>query len=203
MRTRIKVCGVRTAEIALAAVDAGADAVGFAFVRASARKIEPHDAWAIISALPPFVGTVAVFVSPSLDMFSDAEEQCPTSMTQFSGSEDVQLVRQCGPGLIKGLRYHPSDLPDDLAKWDAVDEVDAILIDCPDDPDWPVLSKTLSAVTKPVILGGLSPTNVAAAIREVRPYAVDTSAGVEGERGVKDPALITAFCDAVRDADRG
>ena len=203
VRTRIKVCGVRDAEIARAAASEGADAVGFAFVRGSPRQVEPEEAWAIIGTLPPFIASVGVFVNPSLDAFSDLEERCPTTVSQFSGSEDTQLVRQCGPGLIKGVRYHPADLAADLARWDAVEEVDAILIDCPDEPDWAGLARAVAATRKPVILGGLTPANVAAAIRAVRPFGVDTSAGVERQRGVKDPALIAEFCRAVREADRG
>lgn len=192
---------MRTAEIALAAAGAGADAVGFAFVRGSARQVEPEEAWEIIGALPPFVGSVAVFMNPSLDAFSDVEERCPTTMTQFSGNEDSQLVRRCGPGLIKGVRYHPAELAADLAKWEAIDEVDAVLIDCPEDTDWGALAIVVAGTKKPVVLGGLDPANVEAAVKAVRPYAVDVSAGVEQERGIKDAALIAEFCAAVRRAD--
>lgn len=205
-RTRIKVCGVRTLEAAMAAAEAGADAVGFVFVRASARSIEPEEAWGIIGALPPLVSSVGVFVNASLDAFSDVEEQCPTTLAQLQGNEDVQLVRQCGPGVIKGVRYHPESLEADLAQWGGVEEVDAVLIDCPggEEFDWPALGARLAGVGKPVILsGGLDAVNVGAAVRAVRPYAVDVSGGVEREHGVKDAALIGAFCRAVQSADRG
>jgi phosphoribosylanthranilate isomerase len=98
MTTRIKICGIRDAESARAAFDAGADAIGFMFVKSSARYIEPEAAWEIVGTLPPFASTVGVFANPTLDVFCDIEEACPTTLAQFHGSEDVPIVRQCGPG---------------------------------------------------------------------------------------------------------
>src|SRR4029077_7522879 len=93
-----------------------------------------------------------------------------------------------------------------LARWDGVDEVCALLIDSGSGSgvtfDWSLLTPHLEKVGKPIILaGGLTPENVARAIREVRPYAVDVSSGVEREKGAKDAALIEAFCEAVHAAD--
>lgn len=209
VRTRIKICGIRTAEIADAAVDAGADALGFVFVRSSPRFIEPAEAWGIIGGLPPLVGTVGVFVNAPIDAFSDIEEQCPTAYSQLQGNEDIPLVRQCGPGVIKAIRYDAATIGEDLARWDGIDEVDAILVDGSAGGqgaafDWSALTPRLAGLSKPVILaGGLNPANVADAIRAVHPFAVDVSSGVERERGVKEPGLIEAFCEAVRAADRG
>ncbi len=208
-RTRIKICGIRTAEIAHAAVDAGADALGFVFVQSSPRFIEPEEAWGIIGGLPPLVGTVGVFVNAPIDAFCDIEERCPTTYSQLQGNEEIPLVRRCGPGVIKAIRYDAATVREDLARWDEIDEVDAILVDgsaggLGESFDWSGLAPHLAGITKPVILaGGLTPGNVAAAIRAARPFAVDVSSGVERERGVKDPGLIEAFCEAVRGADRG
>ncbi len=208
-RTRIKVCGVRNSETARAAFDAGADAIGFMFVKSSVRAIEPEDAWDIVGTLPPLASTVGVFANPTLDIFCDIEEACPTTLAQFHGQEEVPLVRQCGPGLIKGIRFDAATIAEQLALWDSIEEVDAILIDgsvggLGETFDWKSLAPHLPGVNKPIILaGGLTPENVAEAIRLVRPYAVDVSSGVERERGIKDPRLIDAFCDAVRRADAG
>lgn len=207
-RTRIKICGVRTPEIALAAVDAGADAIGFMFVRNSVRAISPEAAAEIMWSLPPMITTVGVFMNASVDTFADIEEQCPTHYAQLHGNEDEPTVRACGPA-IKAIRYHPDTIRADLERWDAIDEVDAILVDGGGGGegvsfDWSGLAKAAEGIATPIILaGGLTPDNVGEAIRAVRPYAVDVSSGVEREHGEKDPALIEAFCEAVRQADRG
>jgi phosphoribosylanthranilate isomerase len=207
-RTRIKICGIRTSEIARAAVEAGADAVGFMFVRNSPRAIDPEEAAAIMWTLPPMVTTVGVFMNASVDTFADIEEACPTHYAQLHGSEDVPTVRACGPA-IKAVRYDPATIRAELRRWDALDEVDAILVDGSAGGegttlDWAGLKAALEGVATPIILaGGLTPQNVGEAIRAVRPFAVDVSSGVERDRGVKDPALIEAFCRAVQAADAG
>lgn len=208
-RTRIKICGIRDEDSAIAAIEAGADALGFVFVRSSARYIDPADAWSLVSALPPFVSSVGVFMNASVDHFCDVEETCPTTLAQLHGSEDEATVKQCGPGIVRGLRFGADTIDADLARWDRVDEVDAILVDGSAGGegttlDWERLARAIEPISKRIILaGGLTPANVGDAIRAVRPYAVDVSSGVEREKGVKDPALIEAFCDAVREADRG
>jgi len=208
-RTRIKVCGIRDADAAKVAAECGADAVGFVFVRSSARFITPEDAYEIMAGLPPLVSSVGVFMNHSLDTFSDIEETCPTTLSQLHGSEDEKLVRQCGPGVIRGIRFDAATIATELARWGALEEVDAILVDGSAGGegqafDWSGMAAPMGQVSKPIFLaGGLTPENVGEAIRAVRPYAVDVSSGVERERGVKDAALIEAFCDAVRRADAG
>ncbi len=208
-RTRIKICGIRDPDAALAAADAGADAVGFMFYKNSSRAITPEQAAEIMALLPPCVSTVAVFVNPILDDFCDAEETCPTTLVQFHGQESLDLVQRCGPNLIKAVRFDESTIANDLDQWREVPEVDAVLIDGSAGGegtsfDWSKLSAFVDDYPKPIFLaGGLTPSNVSEAIRIVRPYAVDVSSGVEKARGLKDPALIEAFCQAVFDADRG
>lgn len=205
-RTRIKICGVRDVETAGAAADAGADAIGLMFVRSSPRLIMPEVAQEIMLSLPPLVATVGVFMNHSVDAFTDIEEQCPTTHTQLHGNEDERLVGQCGPA-IKAVRFDPATIGAELARWEACDDVEAILLDSPTPGggvafEWEQLVPLLEAVSKPIFLaGGLTPENVGEAIRVVRPYAVDVSSGVEKERGVKDAGLIEAFCEAVREAD--
>lgn len=208
-RTRIKICGIRDDDALLAAADAGADAVGFMFVPASPRYVDPHDAFELMSLAPIFVATVGVFADLDPDAFSDMEEICPTTYSQLHGQEPERVVRACGPDIIKAVRFDPATIDADLNRWSQVDEVSAILVDGSAGGqgvafDWAALAPLIETCAKPVILaGGLNPGNVAAAIRACRPWGVDVSSGVERERGVKDPDLIAAFCEAVREADRG
>jgi phosphoribosylanthranilate isomerase len=203
MRTRIKVCGIRTLEAALAAVDAGADAIGFMFVRSSVRSIEAQEAAEIMWALPPMVTTVGVFMNASVDTFVEIEEVCPTHYAQLHGNEDEATVRACGP-VIKTIRYDPGTIARGLDHWGQIDEVDAVLVDVGANPDWKALAAAAQDARVPLVISGdLTPANVGEAIRVVRPYAVDISGGVESEPGVKDRSLIEAFCVAVKDADRG
>jgi phosphoribosylanthranilate isomerase len=205
-RTRIKICGVKTPDIALAAIDAGADAIGFMFVRTSPRYIDPEAAAEIMWGLPPMLTTVGVFMNASVDAFSDIEEVCPTHYAQLHGNESEPTVRDCGPA-IKAVRYDAATIRRDLERWAALDDVDAILVDgsvggAGETFDWSGLRAAMSGIQTPIILaGGLTPANVGEAIRAVRPFAVDVSSGVERERGEKDPSLIEAFCRAVRAAD--
>ena len=208
-RTRIKICGIRTVEDARAAAEAGADAIGLVFVRSSPRYIEPEAAWAIEGSLPPFVSSVGVFVNASVEAFSDIEEVCPTGFAQLQGNEPIPVVRQCGPNVIKAVRFDAGTIGEELSRWGEIDEVAAILVDGSagghgEAFDWAALRPHVERTTKPIIVaGGLTPANVGVAIRAVRPYGVDVSSGVERDRGVKDPKLIEEFCEAVRAADRG
>ncbi|MFG0274318.1 MAG: N-(5'-phosphoribosyl)anthranilate isomerase [Phycisphaerales bacterium] len=206
-RTRIKICGVRTPDAALAAAEAGADAIGFVFVAGSPRVVDPSVAWGVIQALPPFVTTVGLFRNASVDDYLDGEQSCPTDFGQLHGDEPEDVVRACGPRVIKAIRFDGATIEHDLARWSAIDEVDAVLVDGGDGGqgvalDWVALARAAHACTKPLILaGGLTPENVGEAVKIVRPFAVDVSSGVESSPGVKDPAKIAAFCAAVRAAD--
>ena len=206
-RTRIKVCGIRDIDSALACADAGADAIGFVFVKSSPRAITPDEAFDIQVSLPPFLSTVALFKNASVDFFCDAEETCPTTMVQLHGDESDQVIRQCGPNLIKAVKFDAAAIERDLSRFQSITEVDAILVDGSAGGegisfDWSALKPFTDALKLPLIVsGGLTPANVGEAIRTLRPYAVDVSSGVESAPGVKDHALIAAFCDAVRKAD--
>lgn len=205
-RTRIKVCGVRSYEIAMAAVEAGADAIGFVFVPTSKRYIEPAAAYEIMINLPPMVATVGVFKDQSVEEFLDIEETCPTTYTQLDGDEPQRFVQQVGPDVLRMLKFDAEATPQALMVWDAVDEVGGIVIEGnglelgPD--QWTSLAEMMDDVAKPLFLGGgVHAGNVGEAIRIVRPYAVDVSSGVEIEKGSMDPEMIAEFCRAVREAD--
>lgn len=206
-RTRIKICGVRDFAIAEVAIESGADALGFVFHAASPRFIEPPAAWGIVSRLPPFVTTVALTVDLTFEDFQEIEQVCPTDYTQLHGNESVEIARACGPRIIKAIQFDEGAFDRVLAQWSAIDEVDAILIDGSSGGmgrtfEWSALGDRIAQCGKPIILaGGLTPENVAQAVAEVRPFAVDVSSGVEGTRGVKDPARVRAFCEAVRSTD--
>lgn len=206
-RTRIKICGLRDADALEAAVAAGADAVGFVLIEGSPRFIEPEHAAELMCALPPMVTAVGVVQDLSVDAFCDLEQRFPAPIMQLHGSENTKTVAACGPGVIKGIRFSPDTIRADIERWNAVDEVDAILIDGSAGGegtafDWNALTPFVEMIEKPVFLaGGLTPENVGVAIAILNPYAVDVSSGVERSPGVKDPAKIEAFCHAVRRAD--
>ncbi|MHC4976677.1 MAG: phosphoribosylanthranilate isomerase [Planctomycetota bacterium] len=203
MRTRIKICGIRTIEHARCAIEAGADALGFVFASESPRFIEPADAWEIVNQMPPMVTTVGLTVDCSVEEYQSIVEVCPTDFGQLHGRESTMVARQCGPRVIKAIQFNAKMIEKNLRAWSEVEEVDAILVDGGKGGegislDWERLAQAKEACDKPLILaGGLDASNVARAIEIVRPYAVDVSSGVESERGVKDESQIRAFCEAV------
>jgi phosphoribosylanthranilate isomerase len=208
-RTRIKICGIRDVETALVAAECGADAVGLVFVPGSVRRVEPEAAWEIACALPPFVAKVGLFVDAGSSRYHEVMERCPCDYGQLHGSESVEEVLECGPRVIKAVRFDPATIEAEFEKWNEVAEVEALLIDGGAGGegkalDWAALARVQDACVHPIILaGGLTPQNVGEAIRVVRPWAVDVSSGVESSRGVKDAGLIEAFCEAVRAAGAG
>ncbi|RMD61623.1 MAG: phosphoribosylanthranilate isomerase [Planctomycetota bacterium] len=193
----------------MAAVEAGADAIGFVFERSSPRHIDPTAAWRLCNMLPPFVMTVGVTRDASLERFTRIEQLCPTEFSQLHGDEDEATVAACGPRVFKAVAFEEGTIAQQLQRWARVAEVDAILVDASSPGSgrpfaWEKLAEAKGAAgDKPLILaGGLTPENVEEAIRIVQPYAVDVSTGVESSPGVKDPARMCAFCQAVREADR-
>lgn len=207
-RTRIKVCGITNLEAANAAIDAGADAIGFVFVENTPRHITPKAAAEIMFSLPPFISAVGVVQDLSVDEFCALEYECPTHMSQLHGKEPADVVAACGPGIIKGFKYEDATIQSQLDRWAKVDELDALLIDgstggTGESFDWVALAPHLKDYSKKVIIaGGLDADNVGEVIKTLRPYGVDVSSGVEDEPGVKNHAKIAAFCAAVRAADQ-
>ena len=202
-RTRIKICGITSEELALAAAHAGADAIGLVFVPASPRYVLPGPAQRINKALPPLVSVIGVFVNPSDPDLQNWRGQ----WVQMHGSEkEPQLARVSqNRRIIKGFKFDPAE----VSRWDRCTHVSALLIDGSiggkgEGFDHEKLVEMMPTINTPVILaGGLNPENVGAAIRALRPFGVDVSSGVETSRGVKSAALIREFCQAVREADAG
>lgn len=210
-RTRIKICGVRDEEIALSAVESGADALGFVFHEGSPRFIEPERAYEIACFLPPFVTRVALCVDPEPRALVALGKVFPYDVVQLHGSESVETVRACreacGAPIMKAIRFDASRIRADLERWGVIEEIDALLVDGSSGGggrsfDWPGLAAVQETCPHPIVLaGGLTPETVGEAIGVVMPYAVDVSSGVERGRGQKDARLIGAFCRAVREAD--
>lgn len=206
-RTRIKICGITNNEDAQAAVDAGADAIGFVFVKDTPRYIDPADAAPIMFELPPMVSSVGVVQIENIDQFCQIEHTCPAHTFQLHGKEPVELVCQCGPGVIKAFKYEAVTIKSQLDRWGKVDDIDAVLIDGSEGGqgeafDWSALAPLITDYPKKIILaGGLNADNIIESIKAIRPYAVDISSGVESKPGIKDHAKIQAVCAAVRAAD--
>ena len=195
MSVRVKICGIRDRETARAAVEAGADALGFVFA-ASPRRVTPEVAREIIAALPPFVTTVGVFVDAPLSVVREVAAFCRLDAVQLHGAEPPEYCRELNLRVIKALRVKDAG---SLAAIDAY-PVQAMLLDTylPGRAggtgkafDWGLLAGMKFRLPL-VLAGGLTPENVGAAVRTVRPYAVDVSGGVE-TGGRKDPAKIRAF----------
>ncbi|WP_017906546.1 phosphoribosylanthranilate isomerase [Pseudomonas asplenii] len=200
---RSKICGITRIEDALAAVEAGADAIGFVFYAKSPRAVTFQQARAIIAALPPFVTTVGLFVNASRCELGEILDAVPLDLLQFHGDETSAQCEGFNRPYIKALRIKAGD--DIAAACQAYPGASGILLDTYVEGvpggtgeafDWSLVPQGLN---KPIILaGGLTADNVAQAIAQVRPYAVDTSGGVEQSKGIKDPAKIRAFIQAVR-----
>ncbi|MCS4260160.1 phosphoribosylanthranilate isomerase [Pseudomonas protegens] len=200
---RSKICGITRIEDALAAVAAGADAIGLVFYAKSPRAVNVQQARAIIAALPPFVTSVGLFVNASRCELGEILDAVPLDLLQFHGDESAADCEGYHRPYIKALRVKAGD--DIAAACLAYPRASGILLDTYVEGvpggtgeafDWSLVPQGLS---KPIILaGGLTPDNVSAAIARVRPYAVDVSGGVEQGKGIKDPAKIQAFMQAVR-----
>ena len=201
-RVRVKICGVTRAEDALAAVRLGADALGFNFWPGSKRHITPAAARLIIARLPPFVTPVGVFVNQLEGEMRAIAAETGIQVFQLHGDEPPELCARLPLPVVKAI---PVDQVRALSRLLSY-EVSAFLLDTPSrgyggsgEPfDWS-LAEGVSEVAPVILAGGLTPENVAAAVRAVRPYAVDVASGVESSPGVKDMARMSRFFAAVRE----
>jgi phosphoribosylanthranilate isomerase len=201
--TLVKICGITNLEDALAAVAAGADAVGFNFYKPSLRYITPQAARAIIEQLPDSVLAVGVFVNEE-DVMSVANESGIKAL-QLQGDESPDYCRELAANaqVIKTLAVSDSFDP----KLAAAYQVDAIMLDTRDNRlrggtgrvfDWSIAQQVSQIVPKLYLAGGLSPENVKEAINRVRPYAVDACSSLEDSPGTKNHERMRAFVDTVR-----
>lgn len=202
---RSKICGITRIEDALAAVEAGADAIGLVFYGKSPRAVSIEQAAAILQALPPFVTSVGLFVDMPRDELQQLLQRLPLDLLQFHGDESPADCDGHGRSYIKALRVRPGeDVAAAMAPYAGARGIllDTFVEGVPGGTgasfDWSLVPENAA---KPIILaGGLDAGNVATAIRQVRPYAVDVSGGVEASKGIKDAGKIRAFVRAVRDA---
>lgn len=220
-RTRVKICGITRVEHGAAAARAGADAIGLIFWPGTPRKVDAERAAAIAAALPPFVTVVGLFVDPEPAHVRAIQAAVRLDILQFHGHEAPELCRSFGRPYLKAIPV-PTEAGETGLLECALRYGDAagLLFDAPPADglpggtgktfDWSALTVSLQqGFRRPLVLsGGLSPANVAAAIRSVRPWAVDVSSGVEAvgtdgnvQKGVKDPSRIAAFIEEVRNAD--
>jgi len=218
MRTRVKICGITRVVDALAAADAGADAIGLNFWKGTPRRVNIDRAKEIAAALPPFVTKVALFVDPEPALVRSVLDAVAIDVLQFHGDEPRDLCAAFGRPYLKAVHMREGvDLLEYAARYG---DAAGFLFDTyrPGDLpggtgrsfDWSRLSPAVRAgLFAPIVLsGGLAPDNVGDAIRTVRPWAVDVSSGVEERgpdgkprQGIKDAARIAAFVKGVRDAD--
>ncbi len=206
MTIKVKICGITNAEDAAAAVAAGADALGFVFHKKSPRCAEPAAVKAIVRGLPPFVIPVGVFVNEDAKVVRDVMDDCGLALAQLHGDEPASYCELLGRPALKAIRLKDRRSFLALAEFKGRAQVRGFVIDAfsPDAyggtgqvTDWSLAAEAATAA--PVLLaGGLTPENVAQAIRQVRPYGVDVSSGVETAPGRKDHDKLRAFLTAAR-----
>jgi phosphoribosylanthranilate isomerase len=204
-RTGVKVCGFTREEDALAAVDAGVDALGFNFYPQSKRAVQLSAVAAWVKKLPADIGRVAIVVHPDEPLLRELTQSGLFHALQFHGGETPEFCAAWG-----GDFYVKARPISDAASVDAAlaDPAPCLLLDAHAPGvhggtgkaiDWSLAAEVVAAAARPVVLsGGLRPDNVAEAVRQVHPAAVDTASGVESSAGIKDAAQMRLFVTAAR-----
>lgn len=203
LRTRVKICGITSVEDALMVVAQGCDAIGLVFYAPSPRYVLPEQAAMIVAALPPFITAVGLFVDATQNEIQSVLATVDLDCLQFHGNETPEQCRVYGLQYMKAIRVQPDTnlLQYEIDFYDAK----ALLLDAYVEGlvggtgqafDWNLIPKTL---VKPIVLaGGLTADNVALAIKQTSPYAVDVSGGVEKAKGIKDAAKVAAFMKEIK-----
>jgi len=208
VRTRIKICGLTREADVDAAVEAGADALGFVFYPPSPRHVSVERAAALAARLPPFVTPVGLFVNAQPEAIAAACAAIPNLLLQFHGDETPERCDAAHRPYLRAARMAPGfDLLDFAARYAGRQHAQAVLLDAHVEAyggagkvfDWSLVPRSVPC---PVVLsGGLNAANVIDGVLRIRPWAVDVSSGVEAAKGIKDAAAMQRFCDAVREAD--
>ena len=198
MMVRVKICGITSLRDALAAVEAGADALGFMFYEESPRAVSVRQAREIIRRLPPFVSKVGVFVNATAAQVKRIARECELDTLQFHGQETPDYCARFSLPVIKAFRIRDAasvrELPAyPVAAWLLDSFVPGRLGGTGAKFNWDLAVLARQAGRPVILAGGLTPANVAKAVRRVRPYAVDVSSGVETAPGVKDADKMRAF----------
>ncbi len=207
-RTRVKICGITRSEDALTAAALGVDAIGLVFYAKSPRYVEIEQAASICRQLPAFVTTVALFMDAEPAQVNEVISQVRVDLLQFHGTEEPVYCGQFTRPYIKALGMGGDGSLSLIEKSHAYSDAHGVLLDSHthgaaggtgETFDWAQLPQ----LDKPVILaGGLNVDNVADAIRQVQPWAVDVSSGVESDKGIKSAELMSAFMQEVLNANR-
>ena len=205
MPTRVKICGITRIQDGLIASQLGADAIGLVFYPPSPRYVSVEQADGIVRALPPFVSSVGLFVNPTPQDVLAITDRMHLDLLQFHGEESPEFCSQFGLPYLKAVRVKPGlDLVQYALRFRSAK---GLLLDAFVEGthggtgqgfDWSLIPNNLPL---PVVLsGGLHSDNVEEGIRQVRPWAVDISSGVEASKGIKDAVKMTAFMQGVRNA---
>ena len=204
--TRTKICGITRSEDILAVACSGADALGLVFYEKSPRHVSVQRAAQLIKSVPPFLTVVGLFVNPTEDEVQNVLQHVPLDVLQFHGEESPEFCAQFNRPYLKAIRVRIGvDLVQCATRYAGAQ---GLLLDAyiegthggtGESFDWALIPHEFPL---PIILsGGLHPDNVAEAIKQVRPYAVDVSSGVEASKGIKDSAKIAAFINEVKHID--
>lgn len=213
MRVRVKFCGITSVEDRDSAITTGADAIGIVFFKSSPRFVPLEKAEVIAKDLPPFVSAVGVFVNEDLGLIEECIERCNLNAVQIHGDEDIEYclkfksLKFKGVKLIKGIR---------VKDWESLAAIencpaDAILLDAYKKGQYggtgEDFDRSLAIIAKEygkniIISGGLNPDNVYKIIKEVKPYGVDVSSGIESLPGKKNIELMERFIEEVRLAEQ-
>ena len=205
MPVKVKICGITNLADGLAAAEAGADAIGFMFYDKSPRAVSVELASSIARNLPPLIVKVGVFVDAPEELVSEATEKCSLDLLQFHGAESPEYCSRFGLMSIKAFRIQDRASLLDLPNY----ETHAWLLDAYSPSQLGGTGETFNwdlaleakKWGRPIFLaGGLTPQNVADAVRQAQPYGVDVSSGVEASLGKKDHAKIKAFVEAAKAA---
>lgn len=204
--TRIKICGITREQDLHAVANSGADAIGLVFYEKSPRHMSIQQAAELMLPVPPFVTVVGLFVNPTVDYVRQVLANVSLDVLQFHGEESPEFCQQFNRPYLKAIRVKAGvDLVECAARYA---RAQGLLLDAfvegtqggtGESFDWTLIPQNLSL---PVILsGGLHAGNVAEAVKQVRPYAVDVSSGVEVSKGIKDAAKVAAFIKEVKQID--
>jgi len=204
--TRIKICGITREQDLRAVANSGADAIGLVFYEKSPRHVSVQQAAELMRHVPPFVTVVGLFVNPTVDYVRQVLATVSLDVLQFHGEESPEFCQQFGKPYLKAIRVKAGvDLVECAARFAGAQ---GLLLDAfvegtqggtGESFDWALIPQNL---TLPVILsGGLHAGNVGAAVKQVRPYAVDVSSGVEASKGIKDAAKVAAFIKEAKQID--
>ncbi len=202
---RVKICGITNLPDALAAVEAGADALGFMIYEQSPRAISIDAAAAIIRELPPFITKVGVFVDPTIELVKAALAKSQLSAVQLHGNETPQFCQELRTSVIKAFRIEGPESLEPIRRYQtSAWLLDSFVAGKPGGTgakfNWE-LAIRVKAWARPILLaGGLTPENVASAVKQAQPYGVDVSSGVESTPGKKDKAKMRDFIAAAKAA---